>query len=238
MMQGLFTDVPLIGVLSLLHETGQTGVLDVNAEVPFTVAFVDGEIVEGGILDWTGLDALHASPLLTDNGSFSYLRRNVTGRAIAPFEQFTTDWARVSDEWAQISAVIGSPSVVLSGPLPLFDQDRGRSVRAAARDAGLPLFEVASRAADALASGKLRSTGRYAWFGLKLNHQGQRQTALTRALDGQYNLGELIERGFSVDEVRRYLMSEVRLGLRFSGSGWVLRDLIWESKQAEHQPSV
>ncbi len=232
MIQGLFSDVPLIGVLSLLHETGQTGVLDVDAEVPFTVAFSGGEVVEGGILDWTGLDAIHASPMLPERGSFSYANRNVTGRAIAPFEQFTTDWARISDEWQQIGAVLGSPSVVLSGPLPLFDQDKGRSVRAAARDAELPLFEVASRAADAVMQGKLRPTGRYAWFGLRLNHRGQRRTPLARALDGNVNLGEVVERGFSAEEVRSYLLSEVQLGLRFSGSGWVLRDLVWELKNA------
>nr|WP_225430015.1 DUF4388 domain-containing protein [Deinococcus detaillensis] len=235
MIQGLFSDVPLIGVLSLLHETGQTGVLDVNAELPFTVAFAHGEVVEGGILDWTGLDALHSSPMLPESGSFSYMRRDVRGSVIAPFEKFTTDWARVSDEWAQIGTIISSPSVVLTGPLPLYDQEKGRSVRAAARDAGLPLFDVASRAADAVSSGKLRPTGRYAWYGLRLNHQGQRQTALARALDGNVNLGEVVERGFSASEVRAYLLAEIRLGLRFSGSGWVLRDLVWETK---HEAAV
>ncbi|WP_237725040.1 DUF4388 domain-containing protein [Deinococcus alpinitundrae] len=237
MMQGLFSDVPLIGVLSLLHETEQTGVLDVDAEVPFTVAFARGQVVEGGILDWTGLDALHASPMLPESGSFSYMRRDVTGAAISPFEQFTTNWARISDEWEQIGAVISSPSVVLSGPMPLFDQDKGRSVRAAARDAGLPLFEVAARAADAVEAGKLRPTGRYAWYGLRLTHQGQRQSALARALTGNLNLGEIVERGFSPSEVRAYLMAEIRMGLRFSGSGWVLRDLIWETQRETHASS-
>lgn len=235
MMQGLFSDVPLIGVLSLLHETRQTGVLDVDAEVPYTVAFAHGEVVEGGILDWTGLDALHASPMLPGDGSFSYMRRDVRGSVIAPFEQFTTDWARISDEWEQISGVIGSPSVVLTGPMPMFDQEKGRSIRAAARDTGLPLFQVASRAADALSSGKLRLTGRYAWFGLRLSHRGHAQTALARMLDGKLNLGEIVERGFSLEEVRSYLMNEIRSGLRFSGSGWVLRDLLWETKHEEQK---
>jgi Domain of unknown function (DUF4388) len=235
MMQGLFSDVPLIGVLSLLHETGQTGVLDVDADVPFAVAFARGEIVEGGILDWTGLDALHASPMLPVSGSFSYSRRPVTGAMISPFEQFTTDWARITDEWEQIGSVISSPSVVLSGPMPLFDQEKGRSVRAAARDAGLPLFEVAARAADAVQAGKLTPTGRYAWYGLKLSHRGQRLTELSRILDGELNLGEIVERGFSPSEVREYLMAEVRLGLRFAGSGWVLRDLVWEARHEQRQ---
>ncbi|WP_420596594.1 DUF4388 domain-containing protein [Deinococcus sp.] len=230
-MQGLFSDVPLIGVLSIMHETGQTGVLEVDADVPFSVAFAKGEIVEGGILDWTGLDALHASPMLPGSGSFSYSRRNVTGAVISPFEQFTTDWARITDEWEQIGTVISSPSVVLSGAMPLFDQEKGRSVRAAARDAGLPLFEVAARAADAVNAGKLKATGRYAWYGLKIAHRGQRTSDLTRALDGGLSLGEVIDQGFSPAMVRAYLLSELHLGLRFAGSGWVLRDLVWETRQ-------
>ena len=232
-MQGLFSDVPLIGVLSIIHETAQTGVLDVDADVPFSVAFVRGEIVEGGILDWTGLDALHASPMLPSGGSFSFARRDVIGTAISPFEQFTTDWARVSDEWAQIGTLIASPSVVLSGQMPLFDQEKGRSVRAAARDAGLPLFEVAARAADAVRSGKLSPTGRYAWYGLKLTHRGQRLTELSRVLNGTLNLGEVVEQGFGPAELRAYLMAELRMGLRFAGSGWVLRDLVWETRHEQ-----
>ncbi|PJI52200.1 GTPase-activating protein, partial [Methylobacterium radiotolerans] len=42
-MQGLLSDLPLLGVLELIHATRQTGVLDVQARVPFTVAFLDGE---------------------------------------------------------------------------------------------------------------------------------------------------------------------------------------------------
>ncbi|CAM3369646.1 hypothetical protein DESA109040_09885 [Deinococcus saxicola] len=30
--------------------------------------------------------------------------------------------------------------------------------------------------------------------------------------------------------MRDYLLGELRLGLRFPGSGWVLRDLVWEQK--------
>ena len=41
-----------------VHVFLKPGVLDVQARVPFTVAFLAGEIVEGGILDWLGVDAV------------------------------------------------------------------------------------------------------------------------------------------------------------------------------------
>ena len=54
---------------------------------------------------------------------------------------------------------------------------------------------------------------------------------ITAHLDGQRNLGEIVRRGdLGTDEVRRYLLGAIRRGLRFSGSGWVLRDLVWEEQ--------
>lgn len=231
-MQGLLSDLPLMGILELVNTTRQTGVLDVKAEVPYTVAFVGGEIVGGGILDWLGVDALHASPMLPDEGSFEFKPSAVTGSPLAPYDHFMTDWARASDEWEQICAVIGSPSRVFQGGVPLFDEPGGRSVRGAARQAELPLFEVAQTLAEAVRQGRAEPTGRYAWHSLRLRSGTTRVTPspVARALDGERNLGEVIAGGLDEWAVRDHLLAEIRAGLRFPGSGWVLRDLIWEEK--------
>ncbi|MDB5045931.1 MAG: GTPase-activating protein [Deinococcus sp.] len=229
-MQGLLSDLPLIGIMELINGTRQTGVLEVKSEVPYTVAYVEGEIVAGGILDWLGVDAIHASPMLPDNGTFAFELKPVTGTALGPYDHFMTDWARASDEWTQICAIIGSPSRVFQGNINLFNEAQGRSVRAAARQADLPLFQVAQQVAEAVKEGKVTATERYAWFGLRLRPGGKRAEIhpIARALDGEVNLGQLVEQGFSLNDVREYLLGELRLGLRFPGSGWVMRDLIWE----------
>ncbi|MPY65779.1 DUF4388 domain-containing protein [Deinococcus sp. SDU3-2] len=231
-MQGLLSDLPLLGILELVHTTRQTGVLDVKTEVPFTVAFAGGEIVGGGILDWLGTDAIQAAPLLPSEGSFEFAPRAVEGAALSPYEHFTTDWARASDEWAQLCGVIGSPSRVFRGERPLFDGGDGASVRTVARQTGRPLFDVAQEAAAAVQAGQLSPTGRFAWFSLRLLAGTRRigTSAIADALDGERTLGDLTDLGHSVDDLRAYLLAEVRAGLRFPGSGWVLRDLIWEGE--------
>ncbi|GAA5512153.1 hypothetical protein Dcar01_00867 [Deinococcus carri] len=231
-MQGLLSDLPLMGILELVNTTRQTGVLDVKADVPYTVAFVGGEIVGGGILDWLGVDAIQASPMLPREGSFEFRPSTVTGSPLAPYGHFTTDWARASDEWEQLCALIGSPSRVFRGQVPLFDSEEGRSVRAAARQAELPLFEVAQVLANAVRQGQVEPTGRYAWHTLRLRSGTTRSTPspVAAALNGERNLGEVIASGLDEWTVRDYLLSEIRAGLRFPGSGWVLRDLIWEQK--------
>lgn len=236
-MQGLLSDLPLIGVMELINGTRQTGVLEVQSEVPYTVAYVQGEVVAGGILDWMGVDAIHASPMLPESGTFAFELKPVTGTALGPYDHFMTDWARASDEWTQICAVIGSPSRVFQGNISLFNDMQGRSVRAAARQADLPLFQVAQLVAEAVKDGKVDATNRYAWFGLRLRPGGKRAAIhpIARALDGEVNLGQLIEQGFDLNEVREYLLGELRLGLRFPGSGWVMRDLIWEQSQRRVQ---
>jgi hypothetical protein len=83
-MQGLLSDLPLIGVMELINGTRQTGVLEVQSEVPYTVAYVKGEVVAGGILDWMGVDAIHASPMLPDSGTFAFELKPVTGAALGP----------------------------------------------------------------------------------------------------------------------------------------------------------
>ncbi|MEW6422684.1 MAG: DUF4388 domain-containing protein [Deinococcota bacterium] len=218
--------------MELVNATRQTGVLDVKAEVPYTVAFVGGEIVGGGILDWLGLDAIQASPMLPREGSFEFKPSVVTGSPLAPYGHFTTDWARASDEWEQVCALIGSPSRVFQGALPLFDAPEGRSARAAARQAERPLFEVAQGLAEAVRQGRAEPTGRYAWHSLRLRSGTTRATPspVAAVLDGERNLGEVIAGGLDEWDVREHLLAEIRAGLRFPGSGWVLRDLIWEQK--------
>lgn len=65
----------------------------------------------------SGLDALYASPLLPENGTFDFTQRPVAGQPLGPYDHLTTDWARVSDEWEQVCAVIGSPSHWFHGDL-------------------------------------------------------------------------------------------------------------------------
>ncbi|WP_034384206.1 DUF4388 domain-containing protein [Deinococcus sp. YIM 77859] len=229
-MQGLLSDLPLMGILELVNGTRQTGVLDVQAEVPYTVAFLDGEIVGGGILDWLGMDALHASPLLPQSGTFEFRPSAVTGSPLAPYDHFLTEWARVSDEWPQVCAAIGSPSRVFRGDLPLFDVPEGRSARAAARQAAAPLFEVAQALAEAFRQGRAEPTGRFAWHALRLRSGTTRvaSSPVAQALDGERSLGEVIAGGLAEADVRAHLLAELQAGLRFPGSGWVLRDLVWE----------
>ena len=231
-MHGLLSDLPLMGIMELVNTTRQTGVLEVKTDVPFSVAFLNGEIVGGGILDWLGLDAIHASPLLPTAGEFEFRASNVTGTSLGPYDHFTTDWARASDEWDQVCGVIGSPSRVYRGDLPLFDVPEGRSVRAATREAERPLFEVAQTLADAVRQGKAEPTGRFAWYNLRLRAGTTRTTPspVAAALDGERNLGEVIASGLPEEDVRAHILSEIRAGLRFPGTGWVLRDLVWEQK--------
>lgn len=228
-MQGPLSDLPLLGVLELINSTRQTGVLDVQSEVPFTVAFVHGEIVGGGILDWLGVDAIQASPLLPTEGSFEFTPRGVTGTPLAPYGHFAADWARSADEWEQVCAVIGSPSRIFQGALPPLIGPAGRSVREAAAQSGQPLFAVAQQVATGLEEGRVDPTGDFAWYSLRLqaNPLAKRST-VGDALDGRRNLGEVIAGGVDVRDVRDYLLGEMRAGLRFPGSGWVLRDLVWE----------
>ncbi|PNY82381.1 DUF4388 domain-containing protein [Deinococcus koreensis] len=228
-MQGLLSDIPLLGALELIHSTRQTGVLDVQAEVPYAVAFVGGEIVSGGILDWLGLEALYASPLVPEVGSFAFTKKAVTGQALGGYTHLISDWARTSDEWSQLCAVIGSPSGYFRGAEPLFEREGGRSVRAAAREAEVPVFEVAQFVAQALRDGRLEAVERYEWFRLKL-HAAPRRGAggVPRVAEPLEPLGQMIAGGMPIREARARLLNELKMGLRFPGSGWVWRDLVWE----------
>ena len=230
-MQGLLSDLPLLGVLELIHTSRQTGVLDVRGDVPYSVAFRQGEIVGGGILDWLGTEALQCCPLLPRRGPFEFTPREVTGAPLGPYEHFMTEWARVGDEWEATCAYVTSPSRLFTGDVPLFAELGGRSIRAAARKSNRPLLEVAQFVAQAVRTRELQPLDRYAWFGLLLPPDPQHAGHPVGAqLDGQRNLGELVGAGLSTHEVRNYLLQAVERGLRFQGSGWVLRDLLWEKR--------
>ena len=231
-MHGLLNDLPLLGILELIHTTRQTGVLDVQTEVPYTVTFVGGEIISGSILDWMGLDALYSSPLLPDSGTFEFAQRPVTGQPLGPYGHLTTDWARVSDEWEKVCEVIVSPSHFFHGDLYPFEDRGGTSVRSAARELDIPVFQAAQMVVQATHQGRLRPVDRYEWYRLRLQPAGRRARvhSVARHLNGKRTLGEATHAGLPQAEVRDYLLGELRLGLRFPGSGWVLRDLLWERK--------
>ncbi|MFC5848252.1 DUF4388 domain-containing protein [Deinococcus petrolearius] len=238
-MRGLLSDLPLLGLLELVHTSRQTGVLSVSGELPYTVTFSQGEVVGGGVLDWLGLEALHTCPLSPWGGDFGFEPRTIAGRPLQAYRPLLSEWARVSDEWERVCRPLGSPSRVFRGEPALFGGSEGRSVRAAARRSGRPLIEVAAEAAQAAQAGRLEATGSHAWFALVLRPSpAHGQHPVTAFLDGQRNLGEVVRRGdLGVDEVRGYLLQAIRRGLRFPGSGWVLRDLVWE-EQAARRPSA
>ncbi|WP_291425021.1 DUF4388 domain-containing protein [Deinococcus sp.] len=231
-MQGLLSDLPLLGVLELIHTSRQTGVLEVEGEVPYTVAFRQGEIVAGGILDWLGTEALQCCPILSSRGHFEFVPREVAGTPLGPYEHFITEWARVGDEWEEACAYIVSPSRLFTGKVPLFNELGGRSIRAAARMSNRPLLEVAQFVSQVVRSRELQPLNRYAWFSLLLQpdpHLAE-QHPVGALIDGQLNLGEIVSAGHDIDEVRDYLLLALGQGLRFQGSGWVLRDLVWEKR--------
>lgn len=241
-MQGDLADLPLLGVLELLHFCRKTGVLEVDAPLPFALTFVGGEVVEGGLLDWAGLDAVCSLPLTPSEGRFHFKSGERGGPVLRPFARLMGDWAHAADEWRRVCAVLGSPSRVLCAAVSgtahesASEYAGGRSVRAVARHAGEPLFDVARRAADLTLRGELEVTDRFAWHVLRLRHPRSRTPdalppgSPERLLDGQLNLGELIERGQAPHDLRAFLLREIRAGLRFPGAGWVLRDLAWEAE--------
>lgn len=233
-MQGLLSDLPLLGVLELIHTSRQTGVLEVGGEVPFTVAFNHGEIVAGGILDWLGTEALQSCPMSPSRGHFDFGAKPVMGTPLGPYGHFMTEWARVGDEWEELCAYITSPSRLFSGELPLFNELGGRSIRAAARKANRPLLDVAQEVAAAVREKRVQPLDRYAWFGLliKADPRLGPDHQLNPHLTGDLNLGEVVATGQSIELVREYLLTALHQGLRFQGSGWVLRDLVWEMRYA------
>ncbi len=235
-------DTPLSSVLELIHLTGQSGRIVVSStRLPLALTFVSGEVVAGGILDWQGLEAIQSFELHATNGSFRFTPSSaqIVEQFKRPFAALMTDWARVNDEWARIRRVLDSPSRVLeftgSGDHPF---KGGKSIRSLAKQARTGVFDLSAQASVLLQSGALRPVDRYAWMALRMQHPNASDgfTPLTRNVDeiammlnGKRNLADLLEWGFSITQLRRYLLNAIGAReVEVPGGGWILRDLTWE----------
>lgn len=228
-MQGLLSDLPLLGIFDLIHSAQQSGTLEVTCDVPYNVDFLDGEIVGGGLLDWRGSEALATCSLLATEGHFAFRPHQPQPTlSSGPYDHFMTEWARINDEWQAACAYITSPSRVLLGAVPHFET--GNSVRAVAHQTGRPLIEVAQEAADAVRLHRLQPQDSYAWFSLNVPNAEQYAPdhPLSLFADGQDTLGEFVQMTQDLPSVRDYTYQALQAGLRFPGCGWVLRDLTWE----------
>ncbi len=245
-MEGNLQDTPLPSLLELIHLTKQSGRVQVTADVPLNLHVSNGEVISGEILDWEGLEAVQSFLLHLSNGQFRFYP-NVTVIEAAndfdiPFSLFMTDWARLNDEWARILPLIGSPSRVMEptqvlGAVPHPFQG-GKSIRSLAKALGVSSFEVAQNTLPWLLQGDLRLTSRFAWFGLRIQHSAASVKKLPKSrttadipawLDGSRNMGEVLELGFQMNDVRQYLIQSLQSGeIQVQGSGWLLRDLTWE----------
>ena len=243
-MEGNLHDTPLSSILELIHLTKQSGRVAVTGRLPLSLTVVQGEIVAGGILDWQGLEAIQSFELHAAQGNFRFAPSSaqVLAQFNLPFAALMTDWARLNDEWARIRRVIDSPSRVLeyggAAQQPAHPFQGGKSIRSVSRASEASLFEVSSRAVPQLQSGELKLRDRYAWMGLRVRHPAavSNFTPVSRSteeiplmLNGKRNLAELLEWGFSVADLRTYLLGAIQSGVvQVPGSGWLLRDLTWE----------
>ena len=243
-MEGNLRDTPLSSILELIHLTKQSGRVAVAGHVPLSLTVVQGEVVAGGILDWQGLEAIQSFELHAAQGNFRFAPSSaqVLAQFTLPFAALMTDWARLNDEWARIRRVIDSPSRVLeyggAPQQPAHPFQGGKSIRSVSRASAASLFEVSSRAVPQLHSGELKLRDRYAWMGLRVRHPAAigNFTPISRGteeiplmLNGTRNLAELLEWGFSVADLRAYLLGAIQSGVvQVPGSGWLLRDLTWE----------
>jgi hypothetical protein len=241
-MEGNLRDTPLSSVLELVHLTKQSGRIAVmSARLPLSLSFSAGEIVAGGILDWQGLEAIQSFDLHAASGSFRFTPSTTPVRAQfeVGFNALMTDWARVNDEWARIRRLIDSPSRVLeytgSGEHAF---GGGKSIRSVARATQSSVFELSAAAAAMVTEGTLRPVERYAWMGLRIQHPNATgsftpmthdTTEIPQMLSGKRNLAELLQWGFSVQQLRRYLLGAISArDIEVPGGGWLLRDLTWE----------
>ncbi len=242
-MEGDLKVFPLTEVLELIHAHRLSGVLEVREGVlPLTLRFAAGEVVGASILDWEGLEALFTFPLHPKEGAFRFRPGPPAGeRPLMPFANLLGEWARVNDEWDRFRALIDSPSRVLEAirpKPPLEPFQGGKSVRAAAKTWGVPLLIAMERAYMGLREGDLYPLRRYAWYALRIRHQGRKGKTLEEfgqlqgLLDGTRNLGEVIAQGVPEALVRRYLVQALASGeLEPPGRGWLLRDLTWEMEK-------
>jgi len=249
-VEGDLRSVPLSEVLELLHAGKRSGQLSVESDVPLVLRLQDGEVVGGGIFDWTGFEAISSFDLERREGRFSFhdeavvsVRTDTTviePTPIMPFAKLLTEWARVTDELKRRLAVVGAPSKVFRavGDNPLYRYfAEPLSVRGLTRRHGLSLLEAMTLAATGVASGELVFTGEYRWFRMRIRHHQATDPSgrhpyfsVVSRLTGEYTLGELIERGLvGLDEVRDFLIYELRgRHMRPRGRGALLRDLTWE----------
>ncbi|GGM97184.1 hypothetical protein GCM10007092_08600 [Thermus composti] len=244
-MEGDLSAIPLTEVLELIHTHRRSGALEVRVgPLPLTLRFAHGEVVAASILDWEGLEALFTFPLYPKEGSFRFQPGPVPeAQALMPFGPLLGEWARVNDEWDRFRTLVDSPSRVLEAlrPTPPYEVFQGgKSVRAAAKAWGVPLLIAMERAYMGVREGDLYPLRRYAWYALRIRHQGRRSKTLDEfdsllsLLDGSRNLGEILAQGVPLSLVRRYLVRALSTGeLNPPGRGWLLRDLTWELEKEE-----
>jgi hypothetical protein len=241
-MEGELSAIPLLDTLELIHTGRRSGLLEVEAEgLPLSLHFLAGEVVRAAIWDWEGPDALFSFPLHPQKGRFLFRAGRTEGTALMPFRTLLGEWARINDEWGRFRTLIDSPSRVLEAIRPKEGLEvfaGGKSVRAAAKAWGVPLVVAMERAWTGVREGDLAPLRRYAWYALRIRHQGRRNqtlaefTQLAELLDGSRNLGEIIREGVPVGLVRRYLVQTLLKGeIQPPGRGWLLRDLLWEMEK-------
>jgi hypothetical protein len=242
-MEGNLRDTPLSSVLELINLTKQSGRLQVAAELPLALVISQGEVVAGNILDWGGLEAMQSFTLHASEGNFRFTPSNqaVPAQFNIPFSTLMTDWARVNDEWARMLPILGSPSRMLDYNGTVQDVPHpfqgGKSIRTVSRTLEASAFDVATRVMPLIPNKVLVLLEKFAWMGMKVQHPASRKgniegftvQAVPSYLDGKRRMLDLIEMGFRIEIIRAYLIEAVRTGeIEVNGSGWLLRDLIWE----------
>jgi len=240
-MEGNLNTMPLVDLLEMLHTERKSGVLQITSAPPLSLHLQVGEVADGGILDWRGLDAITSFDIHTSEAPFTFVQGLQSGKVIMPLRNLLGEWARINDERQRFFKLIDSPSHVfesLGGNEKLNVFVGGRSVRTAARMWGVPLIIAMERVWSGLQSGELAPLGRYVWYKLRIRHprarrKGDADDDLVRMMDGEQNLGQLVAAGIDPNRLRRYLINGImKEELVFSGRGWLLRDVLWE---LEHQ---
>ena len=242
-MEGDLRSIALSDALELLHGGKRSGRLAVRSrDVLLHLYFHGGEITGGGILDWTGFEAITSFDLQAREGELKFKAEAVIDEPepLMPFPKLLTEWARLTDEWHRYLGEIGPPSRVYrasgdeEGELGIFREPL--SVRGAARRWGVPLIEAMERVARGVREGRLSFTGQYRWFPMRIRHhlapeppEDYPHREVVRHLVGEKTLGELITEGLPIEEVRAFLIYELsHRKMQPRGRGALLRDLTWE----------
>ena len=243
-MEGNLQTIPLTDLLGMLYEQKSTGLLRLEAgQLPLSIYVQEGEVIHGAIMDWEGLEAISTFPPYPSEGRFRFFPEQTTSRTLFMNQRaFLGEWARLYDEWGRCRSLIDSPSRVVETPRPVEPYGvffGGKSVRGAAKVWGVPLIIAAQRTWRGLREGDLQAVKKYSWYGLRIRHPSARRTQagiidpkdLTAVLDGNRNLGELIQFGYRTSDVRRYLIKSILAReIQIPGQGWLLRDLLWEEE--------